>query len=160
MVVGDSLSLGTAAIVALKIGLIDALRDLGVPLVEFEDPVVVRLSFAGGRAVLFRRSLENDLILNLPKLKVHRMLRVTVAVKNFFGCVIGIRKALLYVIYGGWGNRFESMLLDLQTFLPPSWSLMDAVTAMHVGGPVHGQPYNLGLLASSPFSGWFGSSGL
>ena len=148
--VGDSPSLGTAAQIGAKIGLIEALADLGVPLVELENPKVVRLSFRGGRAGLSRRALDNDLILNLPKLKVHRMVRVTGAVKNFFGCVTGIRKALMHVLYGSWGNRFECMLLDLQKFLPPSLSLMDAVTAMHVSGPVHGQPYDLGLLAASP----------
>ena len=148
--VGDSPSFGKGANNASKIGLLDALEDLGVPLVELDKPKVVRLSFRGGRAGLSRRALENDLILNLPKLKVHRMLRVTGAVKNFFGCVTGIRKALLHVLYGSRGNRFESMLLDLQSHLPPSLSLMDAVTAMHVGGPVHGKPYSLGLLAASP----------
>jgi uncharacterized protein (DUF362 family) len=148
--VGDSPSFGEGGNIAGKIGLVDALEDLGVPLVELDKPTVVRLSFPGGRAGLSQRALENDLILNLPKLKVHRMVRVTGAVKNFFGCVTGIRKALLHVLYGSRGNRFESMLLDLQDHLPPSLSLMDAVTAMHVGGPVHGQPYNLELLAASP----------
>lgn len=148
--VGDSPSLGTAAHVASKIGLIEALADLEVPLVELENPKVVSLSFRGGRAGLSRRAMDNDLILNLPKLKVHRMVRLTGAVKNFFGCVTGIRKALMHVLYGSRGNRFESMLLDLQKFLPPSLSLMDAVTAMHVSGPVHGQPYHMGLLAASP----------
>jgi uncharacterized protein (DUF362 family) len=147
--VGDSPSLGTAAQVAAKIGLLDALADLGVPLVELHHPKVMRLSFPLGRVGLSRRALDNDLILNLPKLKVHRMLRLTGAVKNFFGCITGIRKAMMHVAYG-WGNRFEGMLLDLHDLLPPSLSLMDAVTAMHVGGPVHGQPYNLGLLAASP----------
>jgi uncharacterized protein (DUF362 family) len=148
--VGDSPSFGGGVDIAGKIGLADALKGLGVPLIELDKPTVVRLSFPGGRAGLSQRALENDLILNLPKLKVHRMVRVTGAVKNFFGCVTGIRKALLHVFYGSRGNRFESMLLDLQNHLPPSLSLMDAVTAMHVGGPVHGQPYNLGLLAASP----------
>lgn len=147
--VGDSPSLGTGAHIAAKIGLTEALADLGVPLVELHHPKVVRLSFTLGRAGLSRRALDQDLILNLPKLKVHRMLRLTGAVKNLFGCIVGVRKALMHVAYG-WGNRFEGMLLDLHDLLPPSLSLMDAVTAMHVGGPVHGQPYNLGLLAASP----------
>jgi uncharacterized protein (DUF362 family) len=147
--VGDSPSLGTGAHIAGKIGLTEALEDLGVPLVELHNPKVVRLSFPCGRAGLSRRALDNDLILNLPKLKVHRMLRLTGAVKNFFGCIVGVRKAWMHVAYG-WGSRFEGMLLDLHDLLPPSMSLMDAVTAMHVGGPVHGEPYDLGLLAASP----------
>jgi uncharacterized protein (DUF362 family) len=148
--VGDSPSFGKGEDIARKIGLAEALADLPVPLVELDQPTRVRLSFRGGRAGISRRAMDNDLILNLPKLKVHRMLRLTGAVKNFFGCVTGIRKALLHVVYGSWGTRFERMLLDLQDHLPPSFSLMDAVTAMHVGGPVHGQPFQLGLLGASP----------
>lgn len=148
--VGDSPSFGNGADIARKIGLTDALADLAVPLVELDRPIRVRLSFRGGKAGLSQQALENDLILNLPKLKVHRMLRLTGAVKNVFGCVTGIRKALLHVRYGSWGTRFERMLLDLHDHLPPSLSLMDAVTAMHVGGPVKGQPYELGLLGASP----------
>ncbi len=147
--VGDSPSFGKGADIARKIGLTEALADLPVPLVELDKPIRVRLSFKGGRAGISRRAMDNDLILNLPKLKVHRMLRLTGAVKNFFGCVTGIRKALLHVVYGSWGTRFERMLLDLQDHLPPSFSLLDAVTAMHVGGPVHGQPFQLGLLGAS-----------
>lgn len=147
--VGDSPSFGKGVKNAMKIGLVDALADLDIPLIELDRPKVVRLSFPGGRAGLSRYAMESDFILNLAKLKVHRMVRVTGAVKNFFGCVTGIRKALLHVLYGDRGNRFESMLLELQDHLPPSLSLMDAVTVMHVGGPVHGQPYQLELLAAS-----------
>jgi uncharacterized protein (DUF362 family) len=148
--VGDSPSFGSGVKIAQKIGLDLALADLKVPIVNLDRPKTVRLSFPGGRVALSRQALESSLILNLPKLKTHRMLRVTGAVKNFFGCVPGIRKALLHVLHGDRGRRFEAMLLDLLEHLPPSLSLMDGVTAMHAGGPVHGQPYPLGLLAASP----------
>jgi uncharacterized protein (DUF362 family) len=41
------------------------------------------------------------------------------------------------------------MFLDLLDLLPPSVSLLDAVTAMHVTGPVDGSPFPLHLLAAS-----------
>ncbi|GAH09440.1 unnamed protein product, partial [marine sediment metagenome] len=94
--------------------------------------------------------LEFDVIVNLPKLKVHRMLGLSGAVKNHFGCVTSVWKALLHLLLGDRSNHFESMLLDLLTLLPPSVSLLDAVTAMHVTGPVDGEPFFLNLLAASP----------
>ena len=96
------------------------------------------------------RLMEFDAILNLPKLKVHRMLGLSGAVKNHFGCVTSVWKALLHVLWGDRGNRFESMLMDLLDLLPPSVSLMDAVVAMHVTGPVDGSPFPLKMLAASP----------
>jgi uncharacterized protein (DUF362 family) len=148
--VGDSPTFGEGLKNARKIGLEKALADLPVSMVKLNRVKVVRLSFAGGIVPLSRQALENDLILSLPKLKVHRMTGITGAVKNFYGCVPGIRKPLLHVLYGGRGSRFESLIVELQEHLPPSMSLMDAVVAMHVRGPVNGEPYSLGLLAASP----------
>jgi uncharacterized protein (DUF362 family) len=148
--VGDSPSFGSGIRVSQKIGLQRALADLPVHLVNLDQPHLVRLSFPGGIVALSRKALEYDFILNLPKLKTHRMVRVTGAVKNFFGCVTSVGKALLHFLYGGRGNRFEKMIIELTRHLPPSMSLMDAVVAMHAGGPVDGEPYFLGLLAASP----------
>ncbi len=148
--VGDSPSFGTGRRVARKIGLAGALADLPVGLTDLNRPQLVKLSLNGGRVAISRLALENDVILNLPKLKVHRMMAISGAVKNHFGCVTSLWKALLHVLMGGRGNRFESMLLDLLDLLPPSVSLLDAVTAMHVTGPVDGLPFSLEMLAASP----------
>lgn len=148
--VGDSPSFGTGSQVAKKIGLTRALADLPVDLIDLNRPLLAKLSLPGGRVAISRLALENDVILNLPKLKVHRMMTISGAVKNHFGCVTGLWKALLHVIMGDRGNRFESMLMDLLDLLPPSVSLLDAVTAMHVTGPVDGLPFPLEMLAASP----------
>ena len=148
--VGDSPSFSSGIKVARKIGLQRALADLPVALINLDQPKMVRLSFPGGIVGISRKALEQDFILNLPKLKTHRMVRVTGAVKNFFGCVSSVRKALLHFLYGGRGNRFEKMILELTRHLPPAISLMDAIVAMQGGGPVDGEPYALGLLAASP----------
>lgn len=148
--VGDSPSFGSGIKVARKIGLHQALADLPVSIVNLGRPKLVSLSFPGGMVTISREALEHDFILNLPKLKTHRMVRVSGAVKNYFGCVTGVAKALLHFLYGGRKNRFEKMIIELTRHLPPSMSLMDAVVAMQGGGPVNGEPYRLGLLAASP----------
>ena len=147
--VGDSPSFGTGIRVAQKIGLAEALADLPVDLIDLNRPKMVRLITYGGLVAISRRVLEFDSILNVPKLKVHRMLGMSGAVKNHFGCVTSIWKALMHGIIGDRGNRFESMLMDLLELLPPSVSLLDAVVAMHVSGPVDGSPFPLQMLAAS-----------
>jgi uncharacterized protein (DUF362 family) len=148
--VGDSPSFGTGRQIAQKIGLSEALADLPVNLIDLNRPKLSRLSSQGGIVAISRQALEQDVILNIAKLKVHRMVALTGAVKNHFGCITSVWKALLHVVMGDRGTRFESMLLDLLDLLPPSVSLLDAVRAMHVTGPVDGEPFPLEMLAASP----------
>ena len=146
--VGDSPTFGKAVDVAGKIGLTQALAHLPVTLVDLLKPRHVRLPF-GVLVPISRLALENDLIVSVPKLKAHHQMRITGAVKNVYGCVAGIRKPALHFLHGDRGCRFEQMILEIWQKLPPSISLMDAITAMHTHGPVKGEPYPLGLLAAS-----------
>jgi uncharacterized protein (DUF362 family) len=147
--VGDSPSFGTGIRVAEKIGLAEALADLPVNLIDLNRPKMVRLISRAGKVAISRPVLDFDGIVNLPKLKVHRMLGLSGAVKNHFGCVTSLWKSFLHVLWGDRDNRFESMLMDLLDLLPPSVSLLDAVVAMHVSGPVDGSPFPLRMLAAS-----------
>ena len=146
--VGDSPAFGTGRIVARKVGLLAALRDLPVRVVELGSPRPTDLSF-GERIGISAVALEQDLLVNVPKLKVHNQMRLSVAVKNCFGCVVGMRKPLAHSRYGEQGTRFEAMLLDVLSALPPMINLLDGITAMHVRGPMGGQPFGLGLLGAS-----------
>jgi uncharacterized protein (DUF362 family) len=146
--VGDSPTFGKAVDMAESIGLTRTLADLPVTLVNLDKPKLVRFSF-GGTVPMSRVALENDLIVSVPKLKAHHQMRITGAVKNVYGCVTGLGKPVLHLLHGDRGCRWESMILEIREHLPPSVSLMDAVKAMHVHGPVKGQSYSMGLLAAS-----------
>lgn len=148
VVVGDSPAFGTARTVARASGLDAALRGLPVRLLGLGRPRRLALSF-GAFVGVSRDALEADAILNLPRLKAHNQLRLTCAVKNLFGCVVGGRKALAHCRFGDQGNRFEAMLVEVAASLPPTWSLCDAVVAMSGRGPTGGAPCPLGLLAAS-----------
>jgi uncharacterized protein (DUF362 family) len=145
--VGDSPAFGAAPTVARHIGLTEALADLNLAVVNLGHPVPLNLSF-GGAISASRTALESDLILNVPKLKAHSQMRVTGAIKNTFGCVSGMRKAMAHTKYGEKGNRFESMIIEVMQALPPVTSLVDGITAMHRTGPMGGEPYPLGLLGA------------
>ncbi len=146
--VGDSPAFGTARVVARICGLTRALADLPVAVEDFTRPRPVPLSFGGSIGVA-SQALDADLILNVPRLKVHDQMGMTGAVKNTFGCVAGSRKALAHQIHGERGNRFPRLILDVMAALPPLFHLLDGVTAMHRHGPIGGDPFPLGLLAAS-----------
>lgn len=148
VLVGDSPAFGTAGIVARQSGLDTALAGLPVRIIGLSKPRCISLSF-GARIGVSAQALDADLILNVPKLKAHNQMRLTCAVKNLFGCVVGFRKALGHYRFGDRGEDFEQLLLDVAACLPPQLHLLDGVVAMHVKGPVGGQPCALGLLAAA-----------
>jgi uncharacterized protein (DUF362 family) len=149
--VGDSPAFGTARIVAKVCGLTKALRPLPVKVIDFSGTKRIPLSL-GGRAGVAPQALEAELILNIPRFKAHDQMLLSLAMKNFFGCVTGLRKTLAHQIHGERANRFESMIMDVALSLPKNLSLMDGVVAMHGHGPARGAPYPLGLIgaAASP----------
>lgn len=158
VVVGDSPGFGTAKGVAKAIGLDAALaKTLGkgvsdVPLITLGSPVKRPLSL-GGNIYLSRQALEADHIVNLPKLKAHTQVRVTASVKNLFGCVSGLRKAVLHAKYGDRSQGdiavFPSAIVDILGYMPKMTTVLDGIEAMHVRGPSGGKPYPAHLLAVS-----------
>lgn len=152
--IADSPGFGRASSVAKNIGLAGVLAALPGGLRISEMGPVKRLPLRlGGRIPIARRALEADYILSLPKLKAHRMMRLSGAVKNLYGCVSGVRKAVLHAQYGGKEREgvrvFPALLADLLEHLPPTAALLDGVTAMHKSGPMQGEACNPGLLGAA-----------
>jgi uncharacterized protein (DUF362 family) len=148
VVVADSPGFGSASGVAEAVGLREALRPLGLDVQAFDRPVPVSLP-DGRRWGVARLALECDAILSVPKVKAHSQMRLSLAVKNLFGCVCGLRKALAHTIQGDKPGVFEDCLAALWAALPPVAGLADGVTAMHVTGPSGGRPYQLGCVGAS-----------
>jgi len=147
--VGDSPAFGTARQVMTACGYPESVQGLAVRRVNFDRHQQVRLA-DGQRVGIARAALECDLLVNLPKIKAHCQVLVSLAVKNYFGTVVGWRKPWLHAKHGDSGNRFEAMLVDLLGVLPAGVSLADGVVAMHGSGPVKGgRPHALGLLAGA-----------
>ncbi len=146
--VGDSPSFGSATSVARKSGLQEALRDLPVRLITLGRPK--KMTLPSGLSIgISRDALEADAIINLPKLKAHNQMRVSAAVKNLFGCVCGPRKALAHYHHGDAGTTFPRLILEIAETVPARLHLVDAITAMHVQGPIGGKPFDMGLVAAS-----------
>lgn len=146
--VGDSPAFGTAKGVMAACGITAALKKIPVQLVNFDKPEGVLLP-SGFTVGIDRAALECDTLINLPKIKAHGQLLVSLAIKNYFGVVVGFRKPWIHARYGDIDNRFEALLVDLLEVLPESLTLVDGVVAMHKDGPVAGDAYSLTLIGGS-----------
>ncbi len=145
--VGDSPSFGSARSVLRAIGVLPELERLAVSTVEFRHVTEMMLP-CGQRAALATAALECDLLVNLPKVKAHSQMRLTLAVKNLFGCLVGFHKPWWHMVHGGADGRFADLLVDLLKVLPPGCTVVDGIVAMHETGPIHGEPHPLGILAA------------
>ncbi len=92
--IGDSPAFGSAFKVAQRTGLTHALNGMDVQIVEFDSPRRVQLP-CGISVGISQKALDAELVINCPKLKAHSQVGITAAVKNFFGCVTGFRKAVM-----------------------------------------------------------------
>lgn len=146
--VGDSPAFGSATSVLGKLGILDRLKKLSVPVTDFNRVRTMTLP-CGIEAGMAVDALDCDLLVNLPRVKAHTQMRMTLAVKNYFGCLTGMRKPLWHMVYGGRRGGFAQHVVALLSVLPESITLVDGVVAMHQTGPIKGRPFNLGLIACS-----------
>ncbi|GMR05216.1 MAG: DUF362 domain-containing protein [Thermodesulfobacteriota bacterium] len=150
-VVGDSPGIGSAQKVAQRCGVLDVCVQTDTPLIDLKTLEIVENP--GGhtfkRLEVAREALDFDGIINIPKVKTHAQMYLTLGVKNLFGCVPGKRKPQWHLSAGVDGLQFASMLLDLAAFLSPRLTLADGIVAMEGNGPSGGDPRELGLLFCS-----------
>ncbi len=149
MQIGDSPAFGSAVSVLGSLGIIDDLRELGIVISNFRDTRTMTL-VGGVKASMAVDAMDCDLLVNLPRVKAHAQMRVTMAVKNCFGCLSGRHKPWWHMVYGGNGDRFAELLLELVAVLPKTITLVDGIEAMHETGPISGLSYPLRLVGG----GW------
>ncbi len=145
--VGDSPAYGSAASAMKRHGILKQLSGLGVKTVEFSAGREISLT-DGTKVKIGRAACECDLLINLPKVKAHGQMFVTLAVKNLFGVVKGHKKAILHISHGDSTQIFSQMLFEIIAALPPHISLIDGIYAMHKQGPLKGEAMQLGLVGA------------
>ena len=159
--VADSPGFGRAVSVARAVGLEAALRPMGLEVEEIgpaeplplplEGEAAQKAGFqaGGSRFHVARLAMESDLIVSVPRVKAHAQMLVTLSVKNCFGCVRGLHKAVAHAREGRDPQFFADCLAALWAALPPVTAVADGITAMHITGPSNGKPFALGLLGAS-----------
>ncbi|GAB4441664.1 MAG: DUF362 domain-containing protein [bacterium] len=148
---GDSPGFGTLEAVIKKSGLFPVISRYDVRLADFSRPVNVKpkdtLIFRDFElpAILF----ECDEIVNVPKLKTHQMMVLTLAVKNLYGCIYGTKKIKFHLTAGENHDIFATFLLDLYLTIKPSVNILDGIVGMEGEGPSSGDIRNFGFLVAS-----------
>jgi len=109
-----------------------------------EDVLVDRAVKVNGREISFKVPkilLESDLFINVPKLKVMKIVKITCAMKNLFGCIGTPRK----VVYHKFLNE---AIVGINKVLRPHLTVVDGIVALGR------HPIKLGLLiaGTSPFA--------
>jgi len=86
------------------------------------------------KLVVSKIILDADMVINVPKFKTHIQTKITGAVKNMFGILLGAEKARVHFAAAKPEN-FSAALVDIYQVRIPDLTIMDAVVGMEGNGP-------------------------
>lgn len=145
----DSPAFGSARGVAKANGYLPLTEALGLPIVELHGQRYAVDNPEFGHLRLCKEAMEADVVINLPKVKSHSQLTLTLGVKNLFGCVPGKMKAWWHMEAGKDRDRFGTMLVETARAIAPNLTIADGIIGHEGNGPSGGEPRSLGLLGAS-----------
>jgi len=137
----------------------DIAKKYSVPLIEFENEKIVSVNKKNLKFLdeLYMPEMINkfDLIVDVPKLKSHMLMRFSGAIKNLYGIVPGGYKQLLHQKTKDINDMAEIFLDVYESLTPKILSIIDGVVGLD-GGPaaVIGKPKEIGYILASmnPFA--------
>jgi len=96
---------------------------------------------------------EHDLVVNAPKLKLHRLARFTGGIKNMYGCVPGGTKQVYHRLFqhrSDYQEFWAGPLVDVFEAVETGLTVMDAVVGLDKDGPAAtGEPRQTGVIIAS-----------
>ncbi len=146
---GDSPAFGSAKAVAQANGYQPILDELKLPIIDFHGKRYETVNQGFNHLLLSKEAMEADVVINLPKVKSHVQLVLTLGAKNLFGCVPGKMKAWWHMEAGKDANRFGEMLVETARAINPDLTVIDGIIGHEGNGPSGGEPRHLGVLAAS-----------
>ncbi len=146
---GDSPAFGSAKGVARANGYLPIMEELNLPVVEFHGQRYETASETFNHLRLCKEAIDADVVINLPKVKSHMQLTLTMGVKNLFGCVPGKMKAWWHMEAGKDENRFGEMLVETARAINPDLTIVDGIIGHEGNGPSGGEPRQLNVLGAS-----------
>ena len=149
--IGDSPGYESTEKVLFKSGIMDVVKDCGLKILSFNKNITKKYQgISPYREFILGEDPDDfEIIINLPKLKTHMMMGLTLGVKNTFGFVHGLDKARCHLRAGADKTIFASMLIDIHNIVKPSITIVDGIIGMDGDGPGSGRVRNIGLLALS-----------
>lgn len=146
---GDSPAFGSARGVALANGYQFIVDKLKLPIIDFQGRRYETVGQEFNHLLLSKEAMAADVVINLPKIKSHVQLTLTIGVKNLFGCVPGKMKAWWHMEAGKDQERFGRMLVETARTIAPDLTIVDGIIGHEGNGPSGGEPRQLGVLGAA-----------
>ena len=130
-------------------GIGETLDLLKLPFSDLNYQESVWTNNAGGYSKLsgfyFPQSVaEADVVVSMPKMKTHHWMGVTASMKNLYGTLPGLRygwpKNVLHQ------NGIAETVADINSSLPKTLAIVDAIDCMEGDGPIMGTAKHMGLV--------------
>lgn len=150
IVLADSCGNGTTKRIIRGTGMDARLEELGIPALDFSagENVAYPEGIQAKEFIIAKELLEADCVISLCKMKTHALERITGAVKNSYGFIYGLNKAVGHTKYPS-ADSFARMLVDLNRCVKPRLYVMDGIVAMEGNGPGSGDPVSMNVLLMS-----------
>jgi uncharacterized protein (DUF362 family)/Pyruvate/2-oxoacid:ferredoxin oxidoreductase delta subunit len=150
VVISDSPGMGKLERNMKECGVSDVIKGMDVEIREFVESREILTDSVFKRIEIARDVFETDVVINLPKLKTHSQMSLTLGVKNLFGCVVGFRKPQWHFKVGENRAVFAELIFEIFNAIRPKINIIDGILAMEGNGPgTGGIPRRLGVLMGS-----------
>lgn len=132
-------------------GIKKACEEYGGRLINFESTGTYPVK-ANGKILttinIAKPVIDCDVLVSLPKMKIHQLTKYTGAVKNFYGVVPGSGKAGIHM-QAPTEESLSHAVVDIYSALKPRLAIMDGIVGMEDEGPTNGTPILSGVILSS-----------
>ncbi len=149
--IGDSPGYESTAKVLKRSGYTDVIARYNIKISSFNKKIFKRINGISPYKEFIMGEDPNDyeIIINLPKLKSHTMMGLTLGVKNTFGFIHSLHKAKWHLRAGKSREIFARTLIDIHRIVNPSITILDGIIGMDGDGPSNGRPRDFDLICIS-----------
>lgn len=144
IIIGDNPATKDIVHVLKKNGNYDVIQKYNLQIINGHDVMTITNSnpHIYSKFEVAREMMENDVIINLPKLKTHTLTYMTGAQKNFFGSIFGLQKASWHAKASNpleFGEAINDLFgAILETHKGPIISILDGILGLDGEGPSTG----------------------
>jgi uncharacterized protein (DUF362 family)/Pyruvate/2-oxoacid:ferredoxin oxidoreductase delta subunit len=150
--IGDSPALGSCRGASKYAGYLNLEKKLDCKIINFNNSVKIKNPSKNSifkNLEVASEIYDYDYIINLPKVKTHGQMGLTLGVKNMFGCITGTKKLQWHLKAGINKDYFAKMLVEVYENIKPVLTITDGITGMEGNGPQWGSPKKLGVILAS-----------
>lgn len=147
VIVGDSSIIGKDTLKVIEINGLSSLESKRVEIKDFKKSETVSIAIPNAlryRRISFPKEvMDCDVIINIPVMKTHDCLPVTLGLKNMKGLVSDRIKRRIHSI------GLEEAIIDINRVVLADLTIIDGIIGMEGNGPLDGTPLGMNVLIGS-----------